>query len=525
MIRSLFVPTALGSYYLFAQRLLGIEITKTELRGTLVIAQGNKRTIEQYLQEPIAEGDYQTEAHYAFVELIKKAGKVDTITVVIPSTGILFKELSLPFIEEQKIKLVLPFEIESLLPFSLAEATIDSITLATHAEQKKSDVLVAVAKKEYLNEYASLYQGTAVEKVSVDSIELYSLYQAIPEYRSIEGIVVLLDVDFTTTRIIILHNGKPKLWRTLAKGFAITNQELSQRIDFASAPEYIQEKYTGLVQDIQFTLQAAVNKIGSDKSMQKIMLAGIGNDMPGYLEFIEAKLGLPCERFYAHKIVQNGQVTTKQSLGGIPQSHTNSLAAALALPLTAQFNLSKNSSLEKDDALLSKQLIAAGILLTVLLGSFFIYSSLSIRSLAQEVTASEKQAIQQLRTVFPLLPNTKSLIESNNNANIELTKEESIWFALSTNNRFSFLRDLETLSSRIDREKLGLDLKKLTIKAGDGTGLSIMTIEGSVKNYDGLREFEEALIETKLFKTVPRLQETKFGTITLVLDKDQRDEE
>ncbi len=523
MIRSLFIPTTLGSYFIFTQRILGIEITKTELRGTVVIAQGYKRTIEQYLQQPIADGDYSTEAHHAFTELVKKAGHIDLIKIAIPSTGVLFKELSLPFIEERKIKLVLPFEIESLLPFSLTDAIIDSITLAHYAEQKKSDVLVTVAKKEYVKEYTSLYHGTAVDKVSVDSIELYNLYQIIPEYKSIEGIVILLDIDITTTRIIILHNGKPRLWRTLTKGLAIDQE--SQRIDFASAPEYIQEKYTSLVQDIQFTMQAAVNKIGSEKSHSpKVILAGTGNDMPGYLEFIETKLGLPCERFYAHKIIQNTTITTKPSLG-ISHSHNISLALALGLSLTADFNLAKESSSIKDDALLSKQLIASSIMLVVLFGSLFLYSSLSIRSLSQEVNASEKQAMQQLRTVFPLLPHAKSLIESNNNANIELTKEESIWFALSTKNRFSFLRDLETLSSRIDRDKLGLDLKKLTIKAGDGTGLSIMTIEGSVKNYDGLRQFEEALIETKLFKTVPRLQETKFGTITLVLDKDQRDQE
>ena len=56
------------------------------------------------------------------------------------------------------------------------------------------------------------------------------------------------------------------------------------------------------------------------------------------------------------------------------------------------------------------------------------------------------------------------------------------------------------------------------MRTGDSGGDDTLTIEGSVKDYDALRALEEALIDSKLFRVVPKLQETKF-VISLVIDK------
>lgn len=525
MIRSLFIPDVIGSYYVFPQRILGIEITKNALYATVVKAQGKKRLIENYYEERLGEGNFNELAKTALQELLKKTENIDTIRLTISSSNVVFKELSLPFVALNKIKLVLPFEVEPLLPFALNDAVIDGIITHADTQTQRSDVLVAAAKRETLNDIVALFDHNVLKpsKISVDLIELYGLYQSIPEYKTKKGIVSIIDLGPYSTRLLIIVDGVLKATRTLAKGVSsIDLPEHANRIDISTAPSYTQEKCAELLSDINFTLQTVIARYDAIKQ-HHILLTGVGSEIGNITDFVTEKLAIECERFYAHKIIQNGTISSKHHIG-IPTTHVISLATALGSQVTQDFNLQPNLVQEQEDALLQKQLITAGVLSFIILGTFYVYSTFALRGLKTEIESSERQAINSLKSIFPLLKTSKSLTEMNNQAHHELAREEGIWFALSTHNRFSFLTYLQELSTRIDREELGLELKKLVIKAGSGTGLDTMVLEGSVKNYDALRKFEESLTETKLFKTVPKLQETKFGTITLVLDKDQKEE-
>ncbi len=95
MIRSLFIPDVIGSYYVFPQRILGIEITKNALYATVVKAQGKKRLIENYYEERLGEGNFNELAKTALQELLKKTENIDTIRLTISSSNVVFKELSL----------------------------------------------------------------------------------------------------------------------------------------------------------------------------------------------------------------------------------------------------------------------------------------------------------------------------------------------------------------------------------------------------------------------------------------------
>ena len=65
----------------------------------------------------------------------------DFVKLIIPSSQVLFKFLTLPLLDLEQIKMVVPFEIEQSLPFSLQEVSIDCIQLKKDNIKKESFIL------------------------------------------------------------------------------------------------------------------------------------------------------------------------------------------------------------------------------------------------------------------------------------------------------------------------------------------------------------------------------------------------
>ncbi len=544
MIRNIFIPEAIGTYYIFAQRIVGFEVNKNHVLATVVKAYGNKRTIEQFIEEPISTDlslSYQERAAAAIKNIIKKIGSYDSIVSALPSSVVVFKELTVPFVQLQKIKLVVPFEVESSLPFSLHEAVIDCIVTKTDTAAQRSDVIVAAVKNEYLLSHVELFEaaGVSPQKITVDLFELYGFYSSIPEYASNKGAIALIDLGLHTTRLIIIIDGQLRALRALPKGIVSlarliseeTGSEQKEALDNLTRfgiKEISPESKTAVsnfLTDIQFTIQAALAK-AQPAEITTCLLTGIGADIVGITDLVREALGVPCELFHVHKIVHNNTVVAKNKIS-IPQAFVISLATALSSPITYQFNLLQHYISDKDKKLLDYQLIAALLFLLLIPITFGVFNVLSLRSLKVEAQSSEKEAIDRLKKTFASTKGVSSkqfgtsLEAANSAARRALAQEENIWFALSSANRFSFLTYLQELSSRIDRDALGLDLKRLVIKSDERE--TAITLEGQVKNYDALRTFEEKLNESGLFKSVPKLQEPKFGTITLVVEKSERE--
>ena len=506
MLRNIFLPDEIRTYYLFTQRIIGFEVGKTHVFATVIKTYGKKRVIEQLIEEPISAdpaSNYNEQVSAAIKAVLKKAGPYDSIFTALSSSVVVFKELTVPFVNLQKIKMIIPFEVESLLPFALQDAVIDAIVTKTDTATQQSEVIVAAVKNDYIQEHVQLFEtaGVSPQKITVDMLELYGFFSSIPEYAQLQGAVAVIDLSHSATRIIIMLNGQLKIVRFLAKNFQSSN----------------------FLADIQFTLQTSLAKLPkSFNNFTTILLTGIGSETPDITESIHTLMQAPCEQLYAHKIIKNGTISTKNQIG-IPSSFVISLATALSSSITDQFNLRQNYVSASEEKLLTQQLVTAAILMLLIITSYSLHSFFTVRSLSKEAENSEKEAIDTLKKVFTLKSGRTSLDQANKTARVELAKEEAIWFSLSTQNRFSFLTYLEELSSRIDRKGLGLDLRRVAIKTNEGTGEDILSLEGQVKDYNALRSLEEALNESKMFTNVPKLQETKFA-ITMILDKAQREE-
>lgn len=514
MIKNIVLPEKIGSHYLFSKRIVGFDVGRTHVNATQLYVHGKKIVIEKCIDEKLEPGtnNNHNERVTAAISHILQQVTYDSIHVTLSSSVAVFKELKLPFIDYNKIKMVIDFEVEPLLPFPASDAVIDFIITKQNSEEQSSEILVAAVQKNHIAQLLQQFHdaGADPEVITIDLFSLYGLYEKLPLYAGMTDGVILLDLGSNATRIAYILNGQLRLIRSLPKGIfsqakliseslRITpNEVLTQLMRFGldtdKDPQYnkaITDAFTAFWSDLSFTLNSFTSQ--TENGVHTILLVGGGADIKGLPAFITNISGIQCEVFKIQEIVHTSDVTIAQS-NGISNSSAISLSAAFPSPITANFNLrQKEFSYPAATSIVNKQIIVASVLVLLIFGSLIAHSFFQLRRLSGEAKAAEQEVIGMLRERFKKIPEDEPLEEAVKMAGSEVKKDEQLWFSIASPSRVSFLRYLLELTSNIDKEGLGFSIDKLKITEKG------MKLEAHVKNYDALILLKKGLRQSKLF--------------------------
>jgi type IV pilus assembly protein PilM len=525
MIKNLFIPEHIGSYYLMPKRIIGFDIGKTHIYATQLLLKGRSITAQKFFQEklPLANGtNYDTAVAQTIEKIIAQVGSYQEIRSAIATNQVLFKELKLPFLEHDKIAAVLPNEVAPLLPFAVSEAVIDFIITKQIVAEKSSEILVAAVQKQHLAHHLSLFEQahTKVDIVTVDLIAFYGIYRLI---TPIERSIVLIDIGSYTTRLAYIQEGQLRFIRTIPQGILDQAKKISESLDISSADalEYIMrhgldkngsiyysqaitQAFTSLAQEIGFTLKSFTIHAHLADAIQALVFLGEGTYIKGLIPFMEQQLQLPAELFDSSSVVRHLALALPSG-HSISQENIISLSIAYPAPLTAEFNLRKDEFTLSDSSIINKGLLIAGLLAFATLALIFIYSTLSIRALNKEIESSNQEIIETIHKQFPRISvkdaNRDDILREAESA----INEEERMFELLTTARPSFLRYLLEIFSKIDKESTQLELEKITISA-DG----MMSLSGKVRDYDALKKLLRDLRKSKLFTIMQGRDEPDF---------------
>ncbi|NRB21285.1 pilus assembly protein PilM, partial [Candidatus Dependentiae bacterium] len=153
VIKNLFLPEKIGSYYIFPKHIVGFDINKHVVHAAYVYVQGKKITIKDCLEELIEPGtqeSYSARVSAAVTRILNNIPKYDAVHSSMSSSVAIFKTLVLPFTTYEKIKMVVAYEIEPSLPFALKDAVIDFVITKVDKENNQSEVLVVAVQKQYI---------------------------------------------------------------------------------------------------------------------------------------------------------------------------------------------------------------------------------------------------------------------------------------------------------------------------------------------------------------------------------------
>jgi type IV pilus assembly protein PilM len=529
MIKNIFVPEKVGSYYIFQKKIVGFDVGKTHVTATLMTLKGKAATLEKTVSIPLDAGstnNYDERAVKAIHDASQEIGAYDEVTTALSSSLVVFKELKLPFVDQQKIKMVLDFEIEPLLPFPVADAMIDFIVTKELPHEKSSEILVAAVQKQHIAHHLSLFEqaGISPATITVDLFALYGIYRLMPSYAHLPGTVAVIDLGAHATGIAFIDNGQLRLIRSLPRGTFTQAKTLSTVLDISpndamaaivrfgleknNDPEYMKAVTTlfkEFWQDISLTLNSFSSQTDSKQMLGHIFILGGGAEIKGVAPFVSQLLGIECQLLQAHKLLQaeSLQFTTKN---GISPTTVISLAAALPTPTTAEFNLCKKEFLVTGD---QKTFLTQLIVAATLVGLFFIALAqqdfFQARKLRNNAEEAKNEAITQLKSSFRKIPESENdLRVVVDMAEAELRKEEKLWFAFANPDRASFLRYLLELTSRINKHELGFEIDRLVMTPNS------ITMDAHVKDHAALSALERDLKQSKLLKNFEPVQSPDF---------------
>lgn len=533
MIKNIFIPEQFNGYFILSKRIIGLSFSKSFIQATKILVSQRSITVEKLHTQPIENNNdktYEERVELALQATIKEMGSYDELRTSLPSSQVIFKELTLPFTDPEKIAQVINFEIESFLPFPSQEGVIDFIITKIDPATQHATVMVAAVRKQTLLNHLALFKSLNidVDAVTVDVLDLYGLYQQ-AHAQSPER-TVILDGNYEQTRLLLIDKGQLLSVRSIPYGISSIAKTLSisRSIDIKQAMEELlrfgieknnDTAYTQTTQQalqsywssISFTIQSWITQNFPGEKLDSITLIGPLIEIVGIPDYIQNLSTIPCTLFTTQSLIQSKLLKTFNNQP-TPIHYIQSLATAYPSAVTYQFNLLKNEFAPSRIGLVNKQLFAGLMLAIFILATLFISGSMYIKKLNKAIMNSQQEVLNYLED-SGLASNTETLEDAINDAESRVNEGEAIWFSFSSQTRFSFLKNLEQLSSAIDREGIGLQLKNLAITSNS------ITLDGSVRDFTALKALERELKKSGLFTNVPTLQNTSFSNLKLILKR------
>ena len=534
MIQDIFVPSKMGSYYIFNKRVLSFEITTSCVQASLIYFSRNTVSLENSISITLLDQNSTTIVN-AIKKIATTIGTYDEVVTSLTSSAVIFKELTLPFIGREKIKMIVNYEVEPLLPFSLDEAEIDFLITDENKEKSQTTILVAAVRKSDLDVYTAYFEkaGVVVTNVTLDMFALYDFYRHTMYVAQASTSLLLVDFGTDAIRILYIQKGILKSVRLVPYGLSAMMSKIDETLDIASHKDLedileqglqghdeqrqhqiAQQLITDFCKQITLSISFFQKQIKNFISPAKIICLGAGTQLPEFTEQLTEGCQIPVEILDIKRVAlrNNIQVSKKIKLDG---QHSASLIIPLSAAHYGDVNFLLHAQRTMHNRLLNKQLLTAIVISIAMLAAIYFYSNYQLKQWNIAYDKSKKEMVLVLKDQMDIdiKNNVKRVSDIVAAAKTKLQQEKKVCFSFSQSNN-AFLNHLQELCTKIDRVSLGLDLKKLSLHDKE------VVLQGKVKGFDELEIFEEELMELHSF-TLKNIPAELAFTVTLLVKEDQ----
>jgi general secretion pathway protein L len=202
---------------------LGIDIGTTAVKVAVVRTAYRKIQLGGLASVEVAQAGGVIEALSQAVRAVMgdRGGLGDGIAISLEGQRGTVKVIGLPASALKQIGEVLPFELESQLPFDIEEAVFDYRVLPGLRETKGEElaVLVGVAKTADVVARIDLVKGALAaepERVGIGAFPIANMLPYAPVLG--EGVVAIVDLGTVSSDVLIMKGGEPLFARTIALG-------------------------------------------------------------------------------------------------------------------------------------------------------------------------------------------------------------------------------------------------------------------------------------------------------------------
>lgn len=206
---------------------VGIEEDTHSVRAAFVRAQLGRAQVQRYAEvwfsqvtvPPAIEGEEPPDVRkLAIAELLRSAGRVEAVCSM-PVEELSLRKVELPAVALRKLDELLPFELESLVPFDPEESVIEHQPMEA-PDPAKIAVLTCVAPKARVRQRLAELAAVGLDPISlVPSVaSLAGLAAFTPSLAAVAEPIIVLNLGIDRTEVAILEKGRTALARVIAVG-------------------------------------------------------------------------------------------------------------------------------------------------------------------------------------------------------------------------------------------------------------------------------------------------------------------
>jgi len=467
MIRELFLPTRIGSQQLFSERVVGISVENTSIRVAYIIRRRGSITIEKCTETNIASGEEKTlpkRTVEALKKVVSSIPKRVPVYVAYHASKTIIKELTLPFTDEEKIRTVIEYEVENVLPFDLSKALIDFIIVEKSSLKKSSRILVAAAPLDAISKFKSLFEtaGISPQVINLDIFNLYGFYRTIPSYSKIRNDHVLVDVGAKETNILMLHGKELLFTRSIKKGY------LSQEKPADTDDSLLLEN---LFEEIKFTLNSFNLKQKDTYPLEKItFICAHTKTADALISKCQKHIAVPCEKLQTHTLFSSKKFITQQKPSeGFWNLYSRALATALISPDLSHFTFLRKELAIPLKPIMQRMVLVTLVLTTIFFGSISGLGYYQINEAVSEIKKLESKEAAKIKKIFPKKSKaqkkkTLSILVKEGESYVK--EQQSIWLPFSKKSLHP-LEVIQELTNIINRKKFNVRIDEIIISNED----------------------------------------------------------
>jgi type IV pilus assembly protein PilM len=303
---------------------------------------------------PQAVADGQVMNRGAVVETLERLFrdaqiKQKEVALSVSGQAVIIRKITIPLIPPEQLDEQIQWEAEQHIPYDIKEVHVDYEVLRRRPEAGQMDLVLVAAKREDINDYASIARDAKLKPLVVD-IDAFTVQNVFESSRGLppEHTIALINLGASLSSLNIISRGVSAFTRDIANGGNTITDEIQKQLGlpYEQAEAYkTQNDAGGLVpQRVVDVIRAASDTIAGeiqrsldffmatsgDGELSRIFVTGGSANLPQLVSAIEARARVPVEVFSP---VERIAVDPREVDVNHVQSRAAQLAVALGLAL------------------------------------------------------------------------------------------------------------------------------------------------------------------------------------------------
>lgn len=461
-----------------SRKILGLDIRYDAVSAVVVKSSMSGSWIESYARVPISakETSFEEELKRSLDRICGPIDVTNAVCIVaLPAVDVTYRNLKAPFKEAKKVRQILPFELETDLPYQTEDIVFDFNMLGVSLETETPQLFAAAIEKQRIADLIDLLNPFKIEP-DILTIGGYAMGQYLSRLSGEKRCQVLLDIGDIYTTMILSLSGDVCLVRT----FSIVASDKS--------------KLRSICSKINRTLLAFEQKSRLACDIDEIRITGSYSDRADVVQDLETFFGAPVTR--ANLIESSGKIVLSSQeanwephlMDGALSLVLNELSGFDALNFRQGRMAMEKAWLENKKDIL-KMCCLAGVVALLFLGN----SIVNYYTLKQRVETKQAQILEIFQTTFP---EVTQIVDPVHQMRVKL---ESVAKRISQPGEFTTpVKTIDILNdiSRLIPEKQDVELVSLVV------GSDNVVLSGNTDTFNAVDDMKSRLEKADIFKSV-----------------------